>query len=93
MTSANISDNYSQEFTIHKQFNSGIISKKFNDQYRKPLPINLFLFTSVIDVMSIFRTQQGFFPLFLLHTAKPLLTVWTGKYQILLSSSLAVMTA
>jgi len=27
MTSANISDNYSQEFTIHKQFNSGIISK------------------------------------------------------------------
>jgi len=43
------------------------------------------LLASITDVMSFFRKQQRFFPLFLLAAAKSVLRILTVKYHVLLT--------
>ena len=59
---------------------------KFHHQNKKPTVYRLlvcsFSLASISDIMSIFRRQQRFYPLFLLATAKSALTILTVKCRV-----------
>ena len=73
---------------------------KFHSQNKKATVYRLlvcsFSLASITDVMSIFRRQQRFFPLFLLTAAKSALSILTVKCRVLLtliSSAIRNLTA
>jgi len=67
-----------------------LINHKFHHQNKKTTVYHLlvcsFSLASITDVMSIFRRQKRFVPLFLLAAAKSALSILTVKYRVLLTS-------
>jgi len=90
------SGDYSQEFVIYDETGIDIslivaYRHKFRHQNKKKttvyrLLVCSFSLASITDVMSIFRRQQRFFPLFLLAAAKSALSILTVKCHVLLTS-------
>jgi len=93
-------DDYLQEFVIYNETVIDIslivaYHHKFHHQ-NKNQPYNRLLvcsfsLASITDVMSIFRRQQGFFPLFLLAAAKSALRNLTVKCRVFLTSLSSAM--
>jgi len=89
------SGDYSQEFVIYNKTGIDIslivaYQHKFHHQNKRTtvyyLLVCSFSLASITDVMSIFGRQQRLFPLFLLATAKSVLSILTVKCHVFADS-------